>query len=444
MSQLWYISNRIINLKTRKGEKTMDNNKSSFDKIIGYESVKKELLQLCDIMLNPEIYKQFGIKLPNGLIFFGEPGLGKSLMAKCLCEESSRAVYIVRKTKANGDFIKEMQELFNQAKENVPSIVLLDDMDKFANEDQNHPDAEEYVAVQACIDEAKDSDVFIIATVNDKNKLPESLLRAGRFDRQITVSTPTMKDATKIIEHYLGQKQSISDDICIGDIANMMYGKSCADLERIVNEAGINAAYNRKDKIYYQDIIDAYLRTAYNSTKRIEDRDVKINIETAYHEAGHAVVSEILQANSVSLVSIAAYDCGTRGITVFHQDENYMDSFTQMENRIMMLIAGRISVEMNCGNYDTGADEDYRRATNVVRKMVQEYDIFGINPYHEWDHRRAENTTFEITQLVRAKLSEYAYKTRSILTRNREYLERLVKQLLEKGTITGKDIQQIK
>ena len=130
---------------------------SAFDKVIGYETIKNELAQICDMIHNKDAYEKLGAKLPRGIVLSGDPGLGKTLMAKSFIEESGLKAFTVRRDKGNDDFIGSITEVFKNAKDNAPSIVFLDDMDKFANEDEGHRDAEEYVAVQSGIDEVKDS-----------------------------------------------------------------------------------------------------------------------------------------------------------------------------------------------------------------------------------------------------------------------------------------------
>ncbi|MBO5605924.1 MAG: ATP-binding protein, partial [Acidaminococcaceae bacterium] len=152
---------------------------SSFDKIIGYEDIKAELIRICDVVKNPEKYARLGVKMPRGIMLWGDPGLGKSLMAQCFIEESGCKPFIIRKDKPDGELVNVIREVFDKAKAQGRAIVVLDDLDKFANEDNQHPDAEEYVAVQACIDSCKDSDVFVFATANDTCCLPDSLLRSG-------------------------------------------------------------------------------------------------------------------------------------------------------------------------------------------------------------------------------------------------------------------------
>ena len=182
-----------------------------FDPIIGYTEIKNELSQIADMMRNAEVYEKLGVRLPYGLMLYGSPGVGKTLMANCLIKASGRKVFICRKDKPNGEFIKEITDLFEEAAANAPAIVFLDDMDKFANTDTEHTYAEEYISVQSCIDQYKGRDVFVLATVNDIQMLPSSLRRVGRFDRMIEVPTPNNKDAEKILAHYLKDKKAVSD-----------------------------------------------------------------------------------------------------------------------------------------------------------------------------------------------------------------------------------------
>ena len=158
---------------------------SEFNKIIGYKDVKSELIRLCDIIKNGEKYKTLGVVLAGGMLLDGDPGVGKTLMANCFIQESGRRAFICRKNKPDGEFVNEIKRIFNEAAENAPSIILLDDMDKFANGDDNHKNAVEYVTVQSCIDEIKGKDVFVLATTNGTRNLPASLIRAG--DRKSVV-----------------------------------------------------------------------------------------------------------------------------------------------------------------------------------------------------------------------------------------------------------------
>ena len=169
---------------------------SKFDSVIGYRAIKKELLEICDMMKNPDIYRKLGAAMPRGIMLHGEPGVGKSMMANAFLDECGLTSYILRRTKSDGDFINELKQTFNDAAKNEPSVILLDDMDKFVSEEGRK---EEFSVVQACIDEVKDKQVFVIATANSTRDMPSSLTRAGRFDRKIEVKIPSGQDAVDII-----------------------------------------------------------------------------------------------------------------------------------------------------------------------------------------------------------------------------------------------------
>ena len=229
--------------------------------------LKKPLILDLTILTEAGRYSKLGVTTPSGILLSGEPGLGKTLMAKCFITEAGCKAYTLRKDKPDGDFVNQIKETFEKAKNDTDgiAIVFLDDMDKFANEDNMHCDAEEYVAVQSCIDDCKGCGVFVFATVNDRYCLPRSLMRAGRFDKVIEVEAPKGKEAEDIIRHFLEQKQ-IMGDIDIEEISRMMEGKSCAELETVINEAGIYAGYAGKDKIDQEDVIKSCMRMIFDAS----------------------------------------------------------------------------------------------------------------------------------------------------------------------------------
>ena len=243
-----------------------------FDRIIGYNDVKAELERICDIMINHDKYAKLGVTTPRGLLMHGVPGVGKTTMAKCLIEASKRPVFICRKDKPDGDFIKEIKKQFEDAKNNAPSILFLDDMDKFANDDEYHKNSEEFVTVQSCIDDCKGIEVFILATANDLKAIPKSLLRAGRFDKSIKINNPRLEDAAEIIKYYLSQKKFVAD-IDYKELAKILNGGSCAELETVINEAGVYAGFQNKDKIELDDILRAAMRVIFGAPENLEETD---------------------------------------------------------------------------------------------------------------------------------------------------------------------------
>ena len=206
---------------------------NAFERIIGYDSIKNELIQICDMIHNKDVYEKLGAKLPQGVLIHGEPGLGKTLMAKCFIEECGLETYTVRRNRGNDDFVGLITDVFEKAKENAPALIFLDDMDKFANEDEAHRNAEEYVAVQSGIDEVKGYEVFVLATANCIRNLPQSLLRSGRFDRKIEVKRPSEAVQRRLFiqlhyRQYLRQHRCSGSDGFLSSHALSFFSKTLA------------------------------------------------------------------------------------------------------------------------------------------------------------------------------------------------------------------------
>lgn len=415
---------------------------SAFDKIIGYQTIKEELLQICDMIHNREIYENLGAKLPQGILLYGDPGLGKSLMAKSFIIESGLPAYIVRRDKGSDDFIGKITDTFEKAKKNAPAIVLLDDMDKFANEDDRHIDAEEYVAVQAGIDEVKGCNVFVFATVNEIRKLPRSLIRSGRFDRKIEVNSPTDRDAEEIIKYYLGQKK-VSDNVNMDDLVKMVSYGSCAELETILNEAAIGAAYARKEKIEMDDLVKSVLRMQYDAPDNFTKKSSDTLKEIALHEAGHLVVSEILTPGSVGLASLRTAGRDSTGGFIHR-----CMPVTRRAYHILISLAGKAAVELYySGVCASGCQSDIKRAADNIRDAISESGTCGFGMIDVANHRfpeSSESFNSRNESVVHAELERYMFKTREILIKNRDFLEKAAQMLSEKETLLYSDIRKLR
>ena len=414
-----------------------------FDKIIGYKSVKAELERICDIIKNYDDYKKLGVKKPKGLLLYGVPGVGKTLMAKALIEESERQCFICRKNLPDGDFVKEITRVFGEAMNKTPSIILLDDMDKYANGDKFHQNEEEYITIQSCIDDIGDKDVFVIATANNLENIPESLTRAGRFDNKIEISVPSNEDSVQIISHYLKQKE-VEDDVNSEDIAKMLKGYSCATLESIINQAGIYSGFAKKSKIDNGDIVKGCLRIIYEAPESLSDEDMAIKENIAYHEAGHTVVAEILEPGSVCFVNISKHESNTAGITSYYQPESYWHSKKTMETRVKSLLAGKAATEIVYGDCcDVGAKNDIYRAMKIVERFVDDYCGYGFDKFTLSCNssnnllERKENAMFD-------DIEKYYQETKRIIVENRTFLDAIAKELVKKVTLTQSDIKNIK
>lgn len=413
-----------------------------FDKIIGYSDVKAELEKLCDIMVNSEKYKNLGVTTPGGLLLHGKPRVGKTLMANCLIEASGRKVFTCRKDKPNGDFVNEIRRVFDEAKANAPSIVFLDDLDKFANEDDAHPNAEEYVTVQACIDGCKGSDVFVLATANKLKSLPESLKRAGRFDKVIEMVYPRGDDAVEIVRYYLSQKNYVGD-IDAKEIARILDGESCAELETVINEAGLIAGYAGKQTIEMADMIKACRDVIFDCYESAKDVRPAADIERlAYHEAGHVVITELLEEGSTTLVSICNHGGDIDGFATYYQNESYFYYKKYMENRVMGLLGGKAAIEVKFGETDVGCNSDLHRAFEIAKRFADEY---CSTSFDRWETKSSSQALIERKEMQKIVEVEHLYaKTRKLLILNREFLDKVASALIEKNTLIARDIAAIK
>ena len=414
---------------------------SKFDKVVGYEDIKAELIRICDVVKNPEKYARLGVQTPRGIMLWGKPGLGKTLMAKCFIEESGRKTFIIRKEKPDGEMVNAIRDVFNKAKAEGRTIVFLDDLDKYANEDNQHPDAEEYVAVQACIDSCKDSEVFVLATANDKWCLPGSLLRSGRFDKVIEMECPNGEDAVKVVNHYLSQKKSMGEVDAVV-IARILEGHSCADLEMVVNEAGIFAGFEGRDVISQQDILRAAMRLLFEGPEHIADTDFEYSKNIAIHEAGHVVVAEVFYPGSVNLVSICKYESSHGGYVSYQKINEYAKTSDVLEKIVMRSLGGKAAIEVVCGQVCVGCTDDVGDAFRLVSKLVDDFCAYGFEIFTY--RQSSEWLLAKNNQLVAKEVNRYYQQAKRILIENREFLDKLAGALMEKKTLMQKDIKEIR
>ncbi len=415
---------------------------SSFDKVIGYRLIKEELIWFCDMIKNKGKYEKLCVHLPRGILIYGDPGLGKTLMANCFIEESGLKSYTIRRNKGSDDFLADIEEAFRTAKKNAPSIVFLDDMDKFANEDEGHCDAAEYVAVQAGIDDVRSSDVYVLATANNIRKLPDSLLRPGRFDIQLSVEEPTESDAEKIIKYYLSDRP-ISHDVNMDDLSKMISYSSCAELEGILNYAGIYAASKNHDSIEMNDFVKAVLRTEYHLPDDFLDGTSDANRKVAIHEAGHIVVREYLNPNSVGFAFVAK-----------SEDEiptGYVRAckkILQWDEDVFSALAGKAAVELYYSDSCTrGCVSDIAIANETIRNTMGLEALLGFGMLNFTSRAFQEHSESQLARseaVTQAELERYMVVTRKILLENKGLLEDVAGELLDKGVLFHSDIKRIR
>lgn len=414
---------------------------NSFENVIGHESVKAELIKFADVIKNNEKYAALGVSIPSGILLYGEPGVGKTLMAKAFIEEAGCDVFTIRKDMPNGEFVKHIKDTFEEAKKHAPAIVFLDDMDKFANEDEMHRNAEEYVAVQSCIDDCKGMGIFTLATVNAMDRLPDSLLREGRFDKHIEISNLTGKDSVKIIKYFLSKKK-VDDNVDLEELGRILEGKTCAFLETVINEAGIYAGFRNSKTLNHDDIIKAFLRMEFDVPECLEKEEVDNVRFVAIHEGGHAVVHEILDPHSVTLVSVYKGEYSDEGIVRCQKSDKYQYLKELQEHDVIGALGGKAASEIVLGKADTGCNADLHRAFSRVSKFVDNYCSLGFNAFES--RNSSDYLLTNKDRLIASEMERYYGTAKTILTENRDFLDAIVEALIDHKTITYREMQTLR
>ncbi|MBR6133630.1 MAG: AAA family ATPase [Bacilli bacterium] len=417
--------------------------KDVFKDIIGYEDIKNSLRMIIDVLNNREKYEKLGCTIPHGLLLHGEPGTGKTSLATMFLDNVNRKSFVIRKIKSDGSFIDHVNKVFEDAVKQQPSIILLDDIDKFSECEDDRSNNEEYVVIQSLIDDVKDKDVFIIATANSINNLPDSLKRAGRFDTKIEINNPKEKEANKIFKHYLDSK-SVEKNINIKNISSILNGRSCADLEKVCNQAGIYAGYKNSSVIGMEDLLRAALEIQYDCNYINMDEDDEDLIKVAYHEAGHALIGELLEKNSVSFITIMKNDGDIQGFTSYHNNDKYFSSFKLMENRVKALLAGKASTEIVYNECDVGTYSDIDRAFKIASRFIDDYCMDGFNYRSSNNYRDTSiNVQNDFDKKVRELIDKYYNEVKLLLVQNRKELDKLANELKKKKVLFQEEIDEI-
>lgn len=409
------------------------------EKVIGYDSIKETLRQIADVLKRPEAYKEKGVSMPRGLLMESAPGLGKSLMASILMEESGRKSFVFRRINEGNTFLGEMKDIFDVAKEEAPSILLLEDLNLYV--ESNSPYAPEWACLQACIDDARNTDIFVIATTNDTKYMPPSLLRPGRFDYTLYLDPPTGKTAEKIVSYYLRDKD-LAEDVLISDIVKAMPKVSCATLETVMNLAALNSTYQGHEHIYKDDVTDALLQVVYKLQKADKGIDSMELQKIAIHEAAHAVVGEVLNPGSIGIVSIRGNQSCIGGLENGHS--TYLKSEEELLNDITKALAGKAGVALIYGTMDVNTSGDIQNATRLLDVWMTSLAGAGFSEVESADNRMSETRLFSSEAIKAAKMEELYRRAYKILYDNRDFLLAVQKELLEHETLLNSDLAKIR
>lgn len=409
------------------------------EKVIGYDSIKETLRQIADVLKRPESYKEKGVSMPRGLLMESAPGLGKSLMASILMEESGRKSFVFRRINEGNTFLGEMKDIFDVAKEEAPSILLLEDLNLYV--ESNSPYAPEWACLQACIDETSDADIFVIATTNDTRYMPQSLLRPGRFDYILNLNPPLGKTAEDIVSYYLRDK-NLAKDVQISDIVKAMPQVSCATLETVMNLAAINSVYRDHAHVQKEDIIDALLKVVYNLRKADCEEDPQEHQMIAVHEAAHAVVGEVLHSGSIGIITIrgshGAIGGMESGFAVYAKSEE------EFQDEIIKTLAGKAGTALIYGIMDIRAAADIKKADQLLDIWLCHFAGGGFSGVEPSENRLSEPRLSYNEAIKSAKLEELYRRAYKILHDNRDFLLAVQKELLEHETLLNSDLAKIR
>ena len=446
-----------------------DKNRITFDDVAGVDEEKEELEEIVEFLKNPKKYTDMGARIPKGVLLVGQPGTGKTLLAKAVAGEAGVPFFII----SGSDFVEmfvgvgasRVRDLFEQAKKNSPCIIFIDEIDAVGRQrgaglGGGH-DEREQTLNQLLVEMdgfAANEGVIVLAATNRPDVLDKALLRAGRFDRQIVVGMPDVKAREQILEVH-SRKKRLADDVDLKVIAKNTSGFAGADLENVLNEAALLAARRNIDEIGMKEIEDAMVKVTMGPEKKTRVRSEKENRLVAYHEAGHAVVSHYLTTQDpVHQISIVPRGMAG-GYTMYRptEDKSFM-SKTEMEENIVSLLGGRVAEALILNDVSTGASNDIERATKIARSMVTQYgmsdrigtitlgqgqeEVFlGRDLAHAKEY--SEETAAVIDEETKRIVDTGYNRAKQILSENIDKLHKVAGVLLEKEKIEADEFEAI-
>ncbi len=474
---LWYFvmarqsggNGKVMNFgKSRARVSDPSKNKVTFKDVAGCKEEKEELQEMVDFLKNPKAYTDMGARIPKGVLLVGPPGTGKTLLAKAVAGEANAPFFSI----SGSDFVEmfvgvgasRVRDLFDQAKKASPSIVFIDEIDavgrhRGAGLGGGH-DEREQTLNQLLVEMdgfSINEGVIVMAATNRRDILDPALLRPGRFDRQVTVNYPDQEGRVEILKvHSRGKK--LADDIDLNNIAKRMPFSSGADLENVMNEGALLAVRRRRKAVTQQDLVDAVSRVQMGPEKRshkVTEKDRKL---TAYHEAGHAVISNLLpDCDDVHLVTIVPRGQAGGYTLSLPSEENDGYRRNELISRITMMLGGHAAERTALEDISTGASSDIKRATELARAMVTKWgmsDTIGtmylgsdqevfvgmeFGQSREFSEQTAATIDAEIKRLI-----DICYERAcQLLTENRDKLTAVAEALLDRDTLNRKEFEMV-
>ena len=437
-----------------------------FDDVAGEDEAKENLSEIVDFLHHPDKYAKIGAKMPKGVLLVGPPGTGKTMLAKAVAGEAGVPFFPI----AGSEFVEmfvgmgasKVRDLFQQAKQKAPCIIFIDEIDAIGQKRTGNAmgNSEREQTLNQLLTEMDgfnaDDNVVILAATNRPESLDPALLRPGRFDRRVPVELPDLAGREAILKAH-AKKVVLGDDVDFHTIARMAAGASGADLANIVNEAALRAVRDHRDAVSQADLEESIevVIAGYQKKNAILSDDEKRTV--AYHEIGHALVAA-LQTHSapVQKITIIPRTSGALGYTMqVDQQDKYILSREELENKIATLTGGRAAEEVVFNQVTTGASNDIEQATKLARAMItrygmtDEFDMVAMetvtNKYLGGDTSLAcaPETQKYIDAKVVSVVKEQHAKAKKILEDHRPALDALAQYLYEKETITGAEFMDI-
>ena len=426
----------------------------TFSDIAGNEEAKESAADIVDFLKNPEKYASYGARIPAGIVFYGPPGTGKTLMAKAIAGEAGVPFYAV----SGSDFVQmyvgvgasRIRELFKKARSSGKAVIFIDEIDALGKKRTGQGvggNDEREQTLNALLTEMSgfggETGIVVLAATNRPDTLDEALTRAGRFDRQIEIGLPDVNARKRILEYH-AIKKPLSDDVNLEKLARDTVFFSGAMLENLLNEAAIFAAKNETKTIMDADIQKAYYTVIAGSEKKdkslISHKEREI---TAYHEAGHALVSRIVAPeNKLAKITIIPSTKGAGGFCLNIPPDKMYYSKREIEAKILVNYAGRVSEELIFGEDEitTGASNDIEKASALIRDLMSKYCMSSpkrlINP----NAFGGPSGSIDDGYVIAEALYE---KCKSILSENLDTLKSIAEALIEKETLNDEDFEAI-
>jgi cell division protease FtsH len=455
--------------KAKFKQGTDEKKKTTFADVAGADEEKEELQEIVEFLKNPSKFSELGARIPKGVLLVGPPGTGKTLLAKAVAGEAGVPFFSI----AGSDFVEmfvgvgasRVRDLFEQAKKSSPCIVFIDEIDavgrhRGAGLGGGH-DEREQTLNQLLVEMdgfGANVGVIIIAATNRPDILDPALLRPGRFDRHIYVGMPDIKGREDILKVH-SRGKPFSEEVDLHEIAKTTVGFTGADIENLLNEAALLAARKNQKIITMHDIEEATVKVVAGPEKKsriISEKEKKL---TAYHEAGHAIVTNFLPTqNPVQQISIIPRG-KAGGFTIAPPiEDKYYKSKSEMFEEICTLLGGRVAESLTLDDISTGASNDIERATAIARSMVTKYGmseklgpiVFGsghdevfLGKDFAQTRNYSENTMAEIDSEIRNFIDSAYEKTMDILKAHKEKLKRVAEYLLDKEKMSGKEFEKL-